>query len=225
MIDELKRIESINKKKKNTIKCQSILPFILLLESNKKPFFLFGISRQCCFKSLFFTVKSVDEKKNCAVLELLFPCSDINEQLDFLCDVKILFRTKIYVVVDLSCFCGMTILEIPVFDCLVKCNVCKDKINFPFNVKNENSPCIIWTTKQIDNTATITIQYNDGMDSYIEVILMTGTGTVTIHVFKGECRSVTVKDILSIEISKHTKEIEGNVEIQFNSIKRSNVYF
>lgn len=227
IVNELVEKEMIHKNTEFISECQNAQPFILLL-SNGSPFVVTGRSQNCFFETVFFLVKSVNEETQCAVLELLFPCPPISEDLDNIVCVTALFQTMACITVDLSCFCGIVNVNIPVFECLILCDVFKDTIRCPFLLTNTSPLHNIWTETnetKINNTATITVQYTNGTDPQIEVIITTDMGIVVLPVLKGGCRAVTLINISSVSISAPAGEIEGTVEIQLNRIERREIHF
>ncbi|MCZ2259929.1 CotZ-related putative spore coat protein [Sporosarcina sp. G11-34] len=213
--ERLKKIEPINKKETHKLACQSALPF-MLVGKDGEPFSVIGISGGCFFVSSFFTVICIDEKSKCAVLEVLFPR----------CCGRELFRTQARIFVDLSCFCGIEALPIPVFDCLIECHVKKDHLCLPFMLVKTDTTKTVWSTVQekIGNTATITVNYV-GPDPIVNLTLVTKDEVIPFVMVRGECRSVTVLNLKSIEVLTPLEQVRGTVEVQLNLVEKKKVCF
>lgn len=197
------------------LKCTSVHPLVLIGKDGER-FNTIGHSREGFIISCFFNLISIDEKNNCALLELLKP----------LCNTKKLFRTQAQVIVDLSCFCGIEFVSIPVFDCLIRSTVTKEEICFPFSLTNTENPKKLWVNskRDIENIATLGIKY-DGLDPELHLIFHTKQGTMPLMVPKGSCEYLTISDLLSFEVSTPTGLVEGDITMQLNFCEKNLICF
>ncbi|MGR5987298.1 hypothetical protein ACT7CT_10145 [Bacillus sanguinis] len=110
---ELEKLVEINK---NSLILQNgkLRHLFCLFNYDGKLLTLAGNTKKGQFTTPFFIVKAVDTKKNCALLELLFPFPIIENKhnqkfpLNKFCCVKKLFHTKSKLFVNLADFCGLT---------------------------------------------------------------------------------------------------------------------
>lgn len=213
--DLLKRIEIINKKERDILEleCQSALPFILFT-TNGELFSSFGFSKSSFFNSHFFTVVSINKETQCAVLEVL------------LCKQDKLFRTKTFVVIDISCICGIHIIPFPVFDFFVEAHLTNDHFCLPFHLTKEDSSKTIWraTQNKMETATTISVTCEE-TDQVAKLIVNTKSGVIPLKVPKGEISSITVSDIRSIEVLTPDEIVKGTVEIQLNRCEKKKIYF
>ncbi|MGR5971929.1 CotY/CotZ family spore coat protein [Bacillus cereus] len=149
---ELEKLVEINKTP-HSAKWQTTPPFCLF-NYDGKLLTLAGNTKKGQFTTPFFIVKAVDTKKNCALLELLFPFPIIENKhnqkfpLNKFCCVKKLFHTKSKLFVNLADFCGLTFVEIPVFDYLTKSRMIKDSFCLAFCLLQNCPPQNIWETSK-----------------------------------------------------------------------------
>ena len=215
MTDRLKEIAAVNKKAMYTVECQTALPFILVGRDGT-PFTVFGFSRGCFFRSPFFTVLSVNDESSCVVLEVLAPCGCENH----------LFRTKARVIVNANRFCGIEIVDLPVYDYLQVAYVTKDQLCLPFKATNKDSPKTIWKIEQkgLQHVGTLSVRYI-GTESKVELALYTKEKCITLQVPKGEFRSITIFNLQSIDIATPMDVVKGTIDIQLNCCDKKNIYF
>ncbi len=228
---ELEKLVEINKTP-HSAKWQTTPPFCLF-NYDGKLLTLAGNTKKGQFTTPFFIVKAVDTKKNCALLELLFPFPIIENKhnqkfpLNKFCCVKKLFYTKSKLFVNLADFCGLTFVEIPVFDYLTKSRVIKDSFCLAFCLSQNCPPQNIWETskKHLNNITTITSSYNYGTDSELQMFLYTKTKTYKMFIPKGHCQSLTISDLKYIEILTPQKFVAGTIQIQLNYCYKEKYYF
>ncbi|HDX9530415.1 TPA: hypothetical protein ROX84_005760 [Bacillus thuringiensis] len=207
-------------------------PFCLFNYSGKL-FTLTGNSKNGPFTTPFFTVKAVDTKKNCALLELLFPFPVIKNKntqkmtSNTFCCVEKLFHTENQLFVNLADFCGLTFVDIPTFDCLIKSRVLKNSLCLAYCLTQTCPSRIIWkkSKKHRNNTATITSSYNSGTNSELQIFLYTKTKTYSLFIPKGRCKSLTVSDLEYIKIPTPQKFVAGTIQIQLNYYYKEKYYF
>ncbi|KAA0794819.1 CotZ-related putative spore coat protein [Bacillus sp. BPN334] len=207
-------------------------PFCLF-NYNGNLFTLTGNSKNGPFTTPFFTVKAVDTKKNCALLELLFPFPVIKNKntqkmpLNTFCCVEKLFHTENQLFVNLADLCGLTFVDIPTFDCLIKSRVIKNSLCLTYCLTQTCPSRIIWkkSKKYRNNTATITSSYNSGTNSELQIFLYTKTKTYNLFIPKGRCKSITVSDLEYIKIPTPQKFAAGTIQIQLNYYYKEKYYF
>lgn len=91
------------------------IPFMLLTE--KGTFKLSGIidnditNKKECFTTSYFRVNSIEKDPTCINLTLLRPINIENKTVDSFCEVVKLEKTPICVEIDLSCICGLQIVD------------------------------------------------------------------------------------------------------------------
>ncbi|MEW4320146.1 CotZ-related putative spore coat protein [Bacillus thuringiensis] len=227
IIDKLlEKNESFDKyvyNKKCILEYNKIKPFILF-QNNGSLFSINSFSKKCCNKSPFFMLKSINPDKNCAVLEslIVYPCRQMESAYK---DIKGLFRTNMDIVIDLSCFCGILFLNALILDCLITCDVSKNVICFPFELKNTESVYNIWNSEETNNIATIKIHYTKGIDPEIIGVIKTLNETVFMHVPQKSSRVITVTGVSSVDIFNSIMDVQGTIEILFNRIENEKVYF
>lgn len=219
IIKKLKEIHDINKKSGNVQKYSCIYPFFLITQEGEH-FFASGLSNGHSFKTCFFTVVSVNELRNCVVLELLVPCC-----LNSKCANRALYRSSSRILIDISCFCGMGLLKIPVYDYLVLKTNIKDKFRICFTTTKKKSS-ILWNNKSnFANTATVTLHHKDNKNSTIKINLQTKENLYSLNVKKGESCAITVKDLECLSIDSSKKILHGLIEVHLNHIKKTNRCF
>lgn len=201
------------------------LPFCLL-NCKGNPFYAFGQIKGNAFKSPFFTLKSLDPKQHSAVLNILAPYPFQKGEYDYFCCVQTFLRTNLFVKVDLSDFSGISNVPIPISDSLSFSDLIQDNVRLPFIVRETHSPKMIWNTdeNQIKNTATIILNYHNGIDLQTKMNICTKDKMVTLDVPKGKGRAITVRDLLYIEICPPIKLVQGIIEIQLNRKEERKIY-
>ncbi|QWG87418.1 CotZ-related putative spore coat protein [Bacillus mycoides] len=228
---ELERILETNNPPQSK-KWQTTPPFCLFNYSGKLVS-LAGNVKNGKFNTPFFTVKALDTKKNCALLELLFPSPVIENEdptkfpLNKFCCVKKLFHTKSQLFVNLADFCGLIFVDIPTFDCLIKSRMIKNSFCLTYCLTKNCPPRIIWkkSEKHLNNTATITSSYNNGTDPELQIFLYTKTKTYKMFIPKGHCKSLTVSDLEYIKFPTPQKLVTGTIQIQLNYYYKEKYYF
>lgn len=217
MKNQLKHIEERNRNSTHISECESERPFYLI-HCNGEPFYAYGLIKECSFKTMFFTVKSIDQKKHSAVLNILVPYTSQKGEM-------FLLRTETKIVVDLSCFCGFSTVSIPTVDCIILRNMIKDHLKLPLLANKSDSPQVIWNSNEneLNNTATITFHYQKGLDVYVMIDLYMRGKKVSLIIPRGNKRAITVIDLLKIDIQPPSKMIIGTVEIQLNRIDKRKV--
>ncbi|WP_156476216.1 CotZ-related putative spore coat protein [Bacillus nakamurai] len=219
IIKKLKEIHNINKKLEIVQKCSCINPFFLITREGEH-FFASDLSNGHSFKTCYFTVISVNEPRNCVVLELLVPCC-----LNSICTNRALYRSNSRILIDISCFCGMGILKIPVYDYLVLKTNIKDKFRICFSTTEKKSS-ILWNNESnFANTATVTLHHKDNKNSTIKINLQTKEYLYSLSVKKGESCAITVKDLECLSVDSSKKILHGLIEVQLNHIKKANRCF
>ncbi|MGG1103218.1 CotZ-related putative spore coat protein [Bacillus subtilis] len=218
IIEKLKRIQS-NDKQLKVGECFSVTP-VFLINQEGEHFIVSGISNGQLFQTCYFKVVSVNEQRNCVVLELLVPCC-----MRTLCGNKALYRTDSRILVDISFFCGIGEVKIPVYDYLILKPSIKDKFEICFST-NENKTGVLWNNESnFANTATVTLHHKDTKNSSIKIILQTKENIYSLHVNKGESCSITVKDLKCLKIESSKRKLQGQIEVQLNHIIKSIKYF
>ena len=209
----LQEILAIHEQEINKPECQSVIPF-RLVGNNGKRFSVVGFSRGCFFESSFFTLISVDEKSQCAVLEVLISVDGC------------LLHTEAKVIVDLWCFCGLEIVSSSVYDSLLVSRKIHDHFCRPFMLTEEDFPKVLWCPiqKHVANTGVISVNYS-GVDCQVELTLFMDDGVLTMIVPKGECQTITVSNLQSIQVSQPIEQIKGAVEMKMIFHEEKEVYF
>lgn len=211
----LQEILAMNEKKKNKnkLECQSVMPF-RLIENNGKPFSVVGFSKGCFFESSFFTLISVDETSQCVELEVLTSVDGL------------LLHTQARVIVNLRCFCGVEIVCSPVYDCLQVSRKMHEHFCCPFMLTKEEFPKVLWCSiqKHVANTGMISVNAC-GIDCQVELMLCMDDGVLTMIVPKGECQTITVSNLQSIQVSQPIDQIEGVVDMRMIFHEEKEVYF
>lgn len=228
---ELEKLIKSNKMPHST-KWQTTPPFCLF-NYNGNLLALAGNNKNGEFTTPFFTARSVDTKKNSALLELLFPFPIIENKknqkfsLNKFCCVKKLFHTKNKLLVNLADFCSLNFVDIQIFDCLINSSITKDNACLAFCLSKNLSPQLIWETskKHLNNIATITSSYNYGTDLELQIFLYTKTNTYKMFIPKGHCKSLTISDLKYIEIPNPQKFVTGTIQIQLNFYCKEKCYF
>ncbi|WP_342512036.1 CotZ-related putative spore coat protein [Sporosarcina sp. FSL K6-1522] len=215
MMDRLKEIDTVNQQAMNPFECQTAVPF-MLVGRDGTPFTVFGFSRGCFFKSRFFTVHSIHGGELCVVLEVLAPC-DCNGHL---------FRTKAKVVVNSNRFCGLTLVDVPVFDYLQVSYVVTDQLCLPFMLCKKDVPKTIYRLdgKEQLHAETVSVHYT-GTDPQVELTLYTKEKSIRLQVPKDEFRSLTVCQLQSIEIATPVDVVKGMIELQLHFCEKKKLYF
>lgn len=218
IIEKLKRIQN-NEKQLKVGECFYVTPIFLITQEGEH-FFASGISKGISFQTCYFTVVSVNELQNCAVLELLVPCC-----LESICANKVLYRSESRILIDISFICGIGELNIPVYDYLVIKTTIKDTFNICFSTP-ENKSSILWNNvSNIDNTATVTLHHKDDKNSTIKIFLQTKKNISSLSVRKGECIAITVKDLECLKVDSSNQILHALLEVQLNHIKKTIRYF
>lgn len=196
-------------------KIHIVQPFMLIGQDGT-PFTAFSLSKGRFFSSSFFTIASINEKSHCAVLEVLHPCC---------CGGK-LIRTEARVFIDLTCFYGIQMMTIPVFDGLQMSCITAERICLPFMLTKEDDPKMIYKLNQLENqhTETISVHYA-GIDPHVELNLYTNENKLRLMVPRNGFRSVTVFNLLSIEIASPIDVVQGMIEIQLNLCEKKTIYY
>ena len=214
-MDRLKEIDMVNRQAMHPSECQTAVPF-MLVGRDGTPFTVFGFSKGCFFKSRFFTVHSMHGEGLCVVLEVLAPCD---------CD-KHLFRTKARVIINSNRFCGITLVDIPVFDYLQVSYVVTDQLCLPFMLCKKDVPKKIYRLdrKEQLHTETVSVHYT-GADPQVELTLYTKEKSILLQVPKDEFRSLTVCQLQSIEIATPMDGVKGTIELQLHFCEKKKLYF
>ncbi|MED1124606.1 CotZ-related putative spore coat protein [Bacillus atrophaeus] len=219
IIEKLKENHNINKKVEFVQKCSSLTP-IFLINQEGEHFFASGLSNGHSFQTCYFIVISVNELRNCVVLELLVPCC-----MKPICANKALYRTDSRILIDISFLCGIGEVNIPVYDYLVLKTSIKDNFDICFST-SENKSSILWNNESnFANTATVTLHHKDNEDSAIKIILQTKENIFSLGVKKGESCAITVKDLECLKVYSSKRKLHGLIEVQLNHIKKTARYF
>lgn len=224
IVDQLRQVEEYEANSANVNYGVSKVPFILFRE-NGDPFYTYGFMKGCIFRTPFFTVKSINRFNHSAVLTLLVPHPSQKNEIDFFNRVDRLIRTELSIIVDLSNFCSLAFIPMPIDDYLIICDPIKNKFTLPFELRNNNVSETIWSAgeKPIKNTATITLWYRYGSDKKLIINVITKEKVVNLIVSKGEIRAVTVRDLRNIKIQPPRAMVSGVVEIEFNSFSKRKI--
>ncbi|WP_459380093.1 CotZ-related putative spore coat protein [Bacillus atrophaeus] len=219
IIEKLKEIHKISEKLEFVQKCSSITPFFFITQEGEL-FFATGVSNGHSFQTCYFTVISVNELRNCVVLELLVPCCS-----KLICTNKVLYRSNSRILIDISFLCGIGEVKIPVYDYLILKTNIKDKFNICFST-SENKPSILWNNESnFANTATVTLHHKDSKESTIKVILQTKENIFSLGVKKGESCAISVKDLECLKVDSSKRKLHGLIEVQLNHINKTARYF
>ncbi|MDM5296804.1 CotZ-related putative spore coat protein [Bacillus pumilus] len=213
IIEKLKKIHST--KNEFVQKCSSITPFFLMTQEGEH-FFASGLSNDHSFQTCYFTVVSVNELRNCVVLELLVPCC-----MKPICANKVLYRSDSRILIDISFLCGIGEVNIPVYDYSVVKTSIKDNFDICFST-SKNKPNILWNSElNFANTATVILHHKDHEHSPIKIILQTKENIFSLCVKKGESCAITVKDLECLKVDSSKRTLHGLIEVQLNRIKKS----
>lgn len=217
IIEKLKRIQS--EKQIKVDECFAVTP-VFFINQEGEHFIASGISNGELFQTCYFKVISVNELRKCVVLELLVPCC-----MKTLCANKVLYRSDSRILIDISFFCGIGEVKIPVYDYLILKPSIKDKFEICF-LTNENKTGVLWNNESnFANTATVTLHHKDTKNSSIKIILQTKENIYSLGVNKGESCSITVKDLECLKIESSKRKSKGQIDVQLNHIIKSIKYF
>ncbi|MGG0261992.1 CotZ-related putative spore coat protein [Bacillus mycoides] len=214
----------------NKTKQKVLLSFCLFHKQNEL-FILNGYTKYNIFSTPFFIIKTINIKKNCAVLEPLIPCfnthTNCNNSNHNFCCVKKLFRTTTQITINLSYFYGFFICDIPIFDYLLQHKIFKQTFCISYVLFPSMPSSIIWktSTSNIFNTATITFFYQSGLDSQIKITVHTKTDSFTVYILQKQCYSITTKDLTHIKIHTPHTQIYGAINIQLHTQLQKKLYF
>ncbi|OLP66259.1 hypothetical protein BACPU_05610 [Bacillus pumilus] len=196
-----------------------ICPPFCFITGDGKPFYSWVFTGNKVFETCFFSLISINEENNCVLLELLVPCFK-----NFHLCQKGLYRSNSCVLVDISLFCGISEVELPVFDYIILEHIEK----YPVLCCFSTSSCSLelWRngTRSM-NTATVVLHHQDEQDSPISINIQTKKSLHTLCVEKGESRAITVKDVNSIMKNDSKHKIRALLELQLNLIQREKINF
>ncbi|MGG1699129.1 CotZ-related putative spore coat protein [Bacillus zhangzhouensis] len=215
----MSKLKELNNKTKDegfTHKRSMSSPFLLIMEDGE-PFYSWVFFEKSVFKTCYFSLISINEEQNCVVLELLVPCC-----MRSACCQKVLYRSSSRILVDLSFLCGMSEVELPVYDALILKNIEPHHILLCFSTSASSFE--IWRNgTKLLNTATVVLHHQDDQDVPISVKIQTKKACHDICVQKGESRAITVKDMMFILKEESIENVQALVEIQINIVRRKKI--
>lgn len=150
------------------------------------------------------------------MLEVLLPC----------CCGRKLFHTEARVFIDLTCFYGIQMMTMPIFDCLQQSHITTDQIYIPFVLTKNDLPKTICKIerKEFQHMETVSVSYT-GLDPQVELIIYANKEVILLRVPENESRSITVCNLQSIEIGTPMKLVNGIIDIQCNFREERIIYF
>ncbi|MDR0125742.1 MULTISPECIES: CotZ-related putative spore coat protein [Bacillus] len=215
----MSKLKELNNKTKDegfTHKRSMSSPFLLIMEDGE-PFYSWVFFEKSVFKTCYFSLISINEEQNCVVLELLVPCC-----MRSACCQKVLYRSSSRILVDLSFLCGMSEVEMPVYDALILKSIEPHHILLCFSTSPSSFE--IWRNgTKLLNTATVVLHHQDDQDVPISVKIQTKKACHDICVQKGESRAITVKDMMFILKEESIENVQALVEIQINIVRRKKI--
>lgn len=215
-MSKLKEIKNKTKDEGFAHKRSMCSPFLLIKEDGE-PFYSWVFFERSVFKTCYFSVISMNEEQNCVLLELLVPCCTRST-----CCQKVLYRSSSKILVDLSFLCGISEVELPVYDALILRNIETHHILLCFST-SPNSFEIWRNGTKLLNTATVVLHHQDDQDVPITIKVQTKKACHDMCVQKGESRAITVKDIMFILKEESIENVQALLEIQFNMVRREKI--
>ena len=212
LIDVLGKIKKTNKNEVHHLSCQTEVPF-LLIGKNATPFTVLGFSKGRFFETNLFTIKCVDKCKGHALLEALR------------CRNGKLYRTDARILVNLSRFCGIERVISPVLDYLITSHFKRTVFCKRFVLKDKPSN-MLWQIDQyhLQNVATISVDFV-GTASGVLLQFHTKDGIVPWNVHQEKAQSITIANLLEIEVLPTPELIELMVQVQLNECEKKIIYF
>ncbi|WP_353855650.1 CotZ-related putative spore coat protein [Bacillus sp. Bos-x628] len=215
-MSRLKEKKNKTKDERFAHKCSVDFPFFLMTKDGA-PFYSWVFSENNMFKTCFFSLISINEDHNCVLLELLVPCCARPA-----CCQKVLYRSSSRILMDVSFLCGISEVELPVYDDLILRNIETHRI--PLCFSTSSSSFEIWRNEtKLRNTATVVLHHQGDQDVPISIRIQTKKTSHHVCVKKGESRAITVEDILYISKEESTENVQALLDIQLNMVRRKKI--
>ena len=155
----------------------------------------------------FFSLIAVAEDGQCAIFEILFPC----------CCKKKLIHTKQKIIVDLACFCYVTIFQ-PIDDNYVCHTTIREKICTTISGSSDRSPRFIWLNNMPDVENVVTVNVCTTQPFTMKIYEQEGIfSTIAVDEI---CKAFTLHNILLLEIQS---QANSTVELMVTWKKIKNI--
>lgn len=192
------------------------------------------------FSTCFFVIEKIDDSKSCIVVRLLKPCSVVcptNEDKDCIEEKYekkcVLIPTPYHSTVGLECLKRIKCFSPSlIIQELFKTETRSDNFCCKVTLEEGTSSLDIWKSElKKPINGTITFSYRVGELPYVELIIERDKRTKepikVVKIQKGECISVTLDQIKSIQIAKNNYEekIIGDFQFQLNYCEKELVQF
>lgn len=219
MIKEIKLLEETRLESISLSEHKAMLPFYLFTCDGK---LFYGICHMNGYlvKTPFFTVKSVNPDQHSAVLTMLVPYPNACHYC-----MRALIRTETYIHVNLSSFCGISMMPYPICNYFTVADLIRDSFCLYFKVSETDPTQIIWDSKEeyLKNTTTIIFHYRFGQDRHIKMNVYTKEKMLQLIIPKGIPRAITVPDLRKIEICTPIHLVEGKLDVLLNRKKQTKI--